>query len=126
MASDVQALELIETLLLQVLITIAWTSGGIQTFWGANTNVVVDMGGSILDWEDEYGVVESYPDESVTGASHVGGGVGSDVGLAMGYLFGKSLMIIMTQARTLTRAMRNCPRMVLSTTRRRRRSTRSD
>ena len=49
----------------------------------------MDVGGGILDWEDEYGVIERYP--SVTsanpvgggvgaGASHGGGGVGSDVG----------------------------------------------
>ena len=34
---------------------------------------MVDVGGGILDWEDEYGVIESYP--SVIGASPVGGGV---------------------------------------------------
>ena len=42
---------------------------------GTNKDVVVDVGGGILDWEDEYGVIESYP--SVTGASPVGGGVGA-------------------------------------------------
>ena len=38
------------------------------------------MGGGILDWEDEYGVIESYPNDAVIGASPVGGGVGKDVG----------------------------------------------
>ena len=32
----------------------------------------MSVGGGILNWEDEYGVIESYP--SVTGASPVGGG----------------------------------------------------
>ena len=37
----------------------------------ANKDVVVDVGGGILDWEDEYGVVESYHNDSVTASLEV-------------------------------------------------------